>query len=228
MSVDTLPAEAEHKEPNPDHVGLDLPARIEALLFVADEPTHIEQLAQALEVSEGEVVMALQELEVHCRGRGLRLQRTDRQVQFATAPEAAPDVQRFLGLESSSKLSAPALETLALVAYRQPITRPQIEAIRGVNCDSVLRTLLSRGLVAAQGRLDQVGRPIVYGTTFEFLQYFGLSNLAELPAWENLGAPGEGELGEPGREADEESTAEEVRASRQGTDQVAEDAPQQG
>jgi segregation and condensation protein B len=221
MSGDTLPPEAEHKEPNPDHVGLDLPARIEALLFVADEPAHFGQLAQALEVSEGEVMFALQELEVQCRRRGLRLQRRDRQVQFATAPEAAPDVQRFLGLESSSRLSAPALETLALVAYRQPITRPQIEAVRGVNCDSVLRTLLSRGLVAAQGRLDQVGRPIVYGTTFEFLQYFGLSNLAELPAWEKLASAEEGELDEPGREADEASTDEEVRAGGEGGGQVA-------
>jgi segregation and condensation protein B len=226
MSGDTLPPKAEQEEQNPNCDGLPLPARIEALLFVTDEPTPVKQLAQALEVSESEVLRALQELEVHCRERGLRLQRTDRQVQFVTAPEAASDVQRFLGLEGSSKLSAAALETLALVAYRQPITRPQMEAIRGVNCDSVLRTLLSRGLVQPQGRLEQAGRPIIYGTTFEFLQYFGLSRLSELPAWEELATDGEGELNEPGCEAHEAGAVEEIRGSEGRTNPVVEDAPQ--
>jgi segregation and condensation protein B len=222
MSGEPLPAEAEQEEQIPNRDGLALPARVEALLFVADEPTPVRQLAEALEVSESEVVVALQELEVHCQERGLRLQRTDRQVQFVTAPEAAADVQRFLGLESSSKLSTPALETLALVAYRQPVTRPQIEAIRGVNCDSVLRTLLSRGLVQPQGRLEQAGRPIIYGTTFEFLQYFGLSRLSELPAWEELASHGEGELNEPGCEADQ---VEGIRGSEERSGSAAEDAP---
>jgi segregation and condensation protein B len=221
MSGDTLPAQVEQEEQNPNRDGLALPARLEALLFVADEPTPVRQLAEALEVSESEVMVALEELEGHCRERGLRLQRTDRQVQFVTAPEAAADVQRFLGLEGSSKLSTPALETLALVAYRQPVTRPQIETIRGVNCDSVLRTLLSRGLVQPLGRLEQAGRPIIYGTTFEFLQYFGLSRLSELPGWEELATEGEGELDEPGCEAD---PVKGIRGSEKRTGPIADDA----
>jgi len=184
---------SEHTEQNSQHRDLDLRARIEALLFVADEPAPVQQLAQALEVGEREVIAALEELAKHCRERGLRLQRKNRLVQLVTAPEAASDVQRFLGLDISSRLSTAALETLALAAYRQPITRAQIEAIRGVNCDGVLRTLLSRGLIAAQGRLHQAGRPIIYGTTFEFLQYFGLADLGELPDWKNLHHPVEEE-----------------------------------
>lgn len=182
---------------------LDLPARIEALLFVADEPVSAEQLAQALKVDIGAIEDGLEQLAACYRRRGLRLQRQGRLVQFVTAPEAAADVERFLGLDLSSRLSAAALETLALIAYRQPITRAQIEAVRGVNCDGVLRTLLTRGLIAPQGRLEQAGRPIIYGTTFEFLQYFGLSDLSELPALEEFQPAGGGERNEPGRQADE-------------------------
>ena len=100
---------------------------------------------------------------------------------MVTAPEAAGYVRRFLGLELTGKLSPAALETLAVVAYRQPTTRADVEAVRGVNSDSVLRTLINRGLIEEQGRLDQAGRPIVYGTTFEFLQHFGLSGIDQLP-----------------------------------------------
>jgi len=183
---------------------LDLTSRIEALLFVADEPVSIRELAQVLEASEQAVEEALQQLSAHYKRRGLRLQRTDRRVQFVTAPEAASDVERFLGLDHRTRLSAAALETLALIAYRQPITRAQIEAIRGVNCDGVLRTLLSHGLIAAVGRLEQVGRPILYGTTFEFLQYFGLTDLSELPSLDALrSAMKGGEEHASGRTADE-------------------------
>lgn len=100
---------------------------------------------------------------------------------MVTAPEAADYVRRFLGLELTGKLSPAALETLAVVAYRQPATRADIEAVRGVNSDSVLRTLINRGMIEEQGRLDKAGRPIVYGTTFEFLQHFGLAALEQLP-----------------------------------------------
>ncbi len=167
---------------------LDLPSRIEAVLFVADDPVSVAQVAQALQIDEDQVEVGLRLLAEQCQSRGLRLQRQNRLVQLVTAPQAAPDVQRFLGLESTGHLSTAALETLALIAYRQPVTRMQVEAIRGVNCDGVLRTLLARGLVAPQGRLDQAGRPIIYGTTFEFLQCFGLSSLSELPALEDLQA----------------------------------------
>jgi len=190
---------------------LDLPSRIEALLFVADDPVSVGQVAQALQVDESQVEAGVGLLVAQCQVRGLRLQRQNHLVQLVTAPQAAPDVERFLGLDSSSRLSTAALEALALIAYRQPITRVQVEAIRGVNCDGVLRTLLTRGLVAPQGRLEQAGRPILYGTTFEFLQRFGLSNLSELPALEDLKAwMGGGESSARGRETGEAAPHHEV------------------
>jgi segregation and condensation protein B len=99
-------------------------------------------------------------------------------------PEAAPYIEKLLGLQRTGRLSAAAFETLALVAYRQPITRAAIEAVRGVNSDGVLRTLLSHGLIEEVGRLEQLGRPILYGTTFAFLQQFGLESLRDLPPLE--------------------------------------------
>jgi segregation and condensation protein B len=156
------------------------------LLFVADQPVTARQLANVLEVEEAaveEVLAALDEAYVEGR-RGLRLQRKGDRVQLVTVPEAAPHIQQFLGLELSGPLSQAALETLSIVAYRQPVTRAQVEAIRGVNSDGVLRTLVGRGLIESVGRLEQVGRPILYGTTFEFLQQFGLRSVDELPALE--------------------------------------------
>jgi segregation and condensation protein B len=178
--------EPEVREPDGSEVSLDLASRLEALLFVADEPVDLRQLAQALQAGEDEVSVALESLDQSYGSRGLRLQRRDGSVQFVTAPQAAGDIERFLGLDLNSKLSAAALEALALIAYEQPVTRAQLEATRGVSCDGVLRTLLSRGLVAPIGRLEQAGRPILYGTTFEFLQYFGLTALTELPSVERL------------------------------------------
>lgn len=156
-------------------------AIIENLLFVAQEPVSVERLAAVLEIGPEEVEAALNNLGREYDRRGLRLQRHGRHVQMVTAPEAADYVRRFLGLELTGKLSPAALETLAVVAYRQPATRADIEAVRGVNSDSVLRTLINRGMIEEQGRLDKAGRPIVYGTTFEFLQHFGLAALEQLP-----------------------------------------------
>jgi len=163
---------------------LDLPALVESLLFVADEPVSVQRLAEALETTPGQVEKALRALEEDLESRGLRLQRMGSRVQMVTAPEAASVVERFLGLGSRRRLSPAALETLAIIAYRQPISRPEIESIRGVNCDSVLRTLLSAGLIEEVGRAPTVGRPILYGTTFAFLQHFGLSRLEDLPPLE--------------------------------------------
>ena len=162
---------------------MELASLVESLLFVAAEPVAVSRLASALDVSEAEVEQALEQLSQAYRERGLRLQRKGQQVQLTTAPESAPYVERFLGLNGrvSSRLSPAALETLAIIAYRQPITRIQIEAVRGVSCDGVLRTLLNWGLIEEVGRLEQVGRPILYGTTFAFLQYFGLEGLHQLP-----------------------------------------------
>lgn len=163
---------------------------LESLLFVADEPARVDHLAQSLEVPTRLVEEALEELAMEYRQRGLRLQFKDGRAQMVTAPEAAPVIERFLGLRLSSKLSPAALETLAIIAYRQPITRPQIDAIRGVNSDSVVRGLLAKGLIEEVGRLEQAGRPILYAPTFAFLQHFGLESLEELPPLDVEQVPG--------------------------------------
>lgn len=171
-----------------DHYGeqaLPVKLLVESLLFVADEPVQVDRLASVLQVGLDQVEAALGELSQDCeQHRGVRLQFKGQRVQMVTAPEATEYIRRFLGLELTSRLSSAALETLAIVAYRQPVTRAQIEAVRGVNSDSVLRTLVNRGLIREAGRLEQAGRPIIYATTFEFLQQFGLSSLDELPALE--------------------------------------------
>lgn len=161
----------------------ELPALVESLLFVAPSPIPVGRLAQVLGVAEESVETALTQLtEGYVSGdRGLRLLRKGDRVHLTTAPQAAPHIERFLGLDLSAKLSQAALETLAVIAYRQPLTRAEIEAIRGVGCDGVLRTLISRELVEPVGRLEQPGRPYQYGTTVQFLQYFGLESLDRLP-----------------------------------------------
>ncbi len=166
---------------NSDQQAFSLRSQIESLLFVANEPVHVGRLASVLQAEAEQIDQALSDLAQEYAHRGLRVQRKGQRVQMVTAPEAADSVRLFLGLETGSKLSPAALETLAIIAYRQPVTRAQIEAVRGVNSDSVLRTLVNLNLIEEQGRLEQVGRPIIYGTTFEFLQQFGLSGLDQLP-----------------------------------------------
>ncbi len=171
-------------DPDDSHVDLDdeqLLVLIEGLLFVASEPAAIERLATALNVSIVRVEKGLQQLEEQLLHRGTRLQRHNGSAQLVSAPEVADVIEVFLGLDLNTKLSRAALEALAIIAYRQPVTRPQIESIRGVNSDGVIRTLLHRGLIEEVGRLEQAGRPILYGTTFAFLQYFGLENVDGLP-----------------------------------------------
>lgn len=160
---------------------LSLTARLESLLFVAPTEVTIAQLATALEVSTSKVEACLAELESQYATRGLRLQRHRGMVQITTAPGLASLIERFLGLESDGRLSRASLETLAIVAYEQPVTRPEIEAIRGVNSDGVLKNLLSKGLIQELGRVERPGRPILYGTTPFFLQHFGFSRLEDLP-----------------------------------------------
>jgi segregation and condensation protein B len=169
--------------PNQHNAGtqLNLAALIEALLFIAPEPVSVGQLAQALDVSTSEVEEALQEIEKSYQNRGLRLQRFGNRYQLTTDPAAAAFIEDFLGLTMETQLTRASLETLAIIAYQQPITRPQIEAIRGVNSDSVLSTLLSRGLIEDTGRADSPGRPFLYNTTPDFLSHFGLASLEDLP-----------------------------------------------
>ncbi|MEW6567995.1 MAG: SMC-Scp complex subunit ScpB [Chloroflexota bacterium] len=165
---------------------LGLVARLEGVLFASAGPVRVEQLAAAVGENVREVEKALDVLAEICRQRGIRLQRHAAQVQLTTAPEVAVDVERLLGLETTARLTQAALEVLAIIAYQQPVTRPQIDAVRGVNSDSALRTLLRHGLIDEAGRSEGPGRPILYVTTPEFLQHFGLSSLRELPP---LGLP---------------------------------------
>ncbi|HMV96405.1 MAG TPA: SMC-Scp complex subunit ScpB [Anaerolineales bacterium] len=165
-----------------------LAAKIEAMLFVSAEPVPMAQLAAALDVTASVVERGLKELDEALLHRGLRLQRNGGRVQLTTAPEMAVLIETFLGLEATTHLSRAALETLAIIAYQQPCTRPQVDAVRGVNSDGMLKSLLSKGLVQEAGRTDGPGRPILYSTTPEFLQHFGLGSILELPP---LSAPTE-------------------------------------
>ena len=160
---------------------LALPALLEALLFVADGPQSFSRLASVTGASSAAVQAALLELQEHYATRGLRLQRTRDQVQLTTAPAITPYLELLLGVGGRQRLSQAALETLAIVAYRQPVTRPQVDEIRGVNSDSVFQNLLGKGLVDEVGRADGPGRPVLYGTTPTFLQHFGLNELGEMP-----------------------------------------------
>jgi segregation and condensation protein B len=171
-------------EPIPDeNSDIDLPlfVKIEAMLFVAAEPVTTAQLATALDVSPSVVERGLNELESSLATRGLRLQRHAGRFQLTTAPQLSELIERFLGLEATTHLSRAALETLAIIAYQQPVTRPQIDSIRGVNSDSMMKSLLSKGLILESGRADGPGRPILYSTTPEFLQHFGLNSILEMP-----------------------------------------------
>jgi len=160
---------------------LPLSVKLEAILFVAAEPVTTAQLAAALDVSPSVIERGLNELDASLLTRGLRLQRHTGRVQLTTAPQLAELIERFLGLEATSHLSRAALETLAIIAYQQPVTRPQIDSIRGVNSDSMMKSLLSKGLILESGRADGPGRPILYSTTPEFLQHFGLNSILEMP-----------------------------------------------
>jgi segregation and condensation protein B len=173
--ADTIQAENE----------LSLLARLEALLFVAPGTVTPSQLAMALEISTQEVEDGLSALEARYSKNGLdhgiRLQQIHGRIQLTTAPQAAPLIERFLGLEATSRLSRAALEALSIIAYQEPVTRPQIDSIRGVNSDGVLKSLLSKGLIQEVGRAEAPGRPILYSITQDFLGHFGLNSLSELP-----------------------------------------------
>ncbi len=172
-------------EPIPESEPDLITARIEALLFVAAGAVPPLQLATALDIPLRVIENHLDILELRLASNavphGLRLQRHHGRVQLTTSPDLAVDVERFLGLEATSKLSRAALETLAIIAYQQPVTRPEIDAVRGVSSDGVLKSLLSKGLVQEVGRAERPGRPILYTTTSDFLQHFGLNSLEELP-----------------------------------------------
>jgi segregation and condensation protein B len=155
-------------------------AQLEALLFVAEKPLSRREIAALAGVERATVDACLGDLEVSLRARGIRLLLSGDQVELTTAPEAGAIVARYVGADAV-RLSPAALETLAIVAYRQPVTRGVIDRIRGVDSDYTVRTLLHRRLIVEQGRSDAPGRPYLYGTGFEFLERFGLTSLEELP-----------------------------------------------
>jgi len=161
---------------------------LESLLFVAHEPVPLSLLARVLNVPVETLRETLEGLADEYASRGLRVQRDGAVVQMATAPEAAPYVERFLGMDHQQRLSTAALETLAIIAYRQPITRAAIDAIRGVNSDRAVATLIARGLVQEVGRAGTVGRPALLGTTVRFLEHFGLETPQDLPPLPELTA----------------------------------------
>lgn len=157
-----------------------LPAVIESLLFVAEEPLEITTLAKSVGVSRDRVEKAIEMLAASFDGRGVIVQRLGERVQLATAPDASPYLEQFLEVEHGH-LSRAALESLAIIAYRQPVTRVAIEAVRGVNSDHAVATLVARALIEEVGRAQGPGRPVLFGTTVRFLEYFGLRDPRDLP-----------------------------------------------
>ncbi len=174
----------------------DLVSLLGALLFAAPGPVSPARLAEAAGVTPRQVEAALPDLEARLSPVGLALQRHRTGWQVVTAAEAADVVERLLEMESVVRLSPAALEVLAIVAYREPVTRPQIDAIRGVNSESALRTLVRYGLVEETGRSEAPGRPILYQTTSLFLEQFGLKSVEDLPPLEDAAGAEEGTLAE--------------------------------
>lgn len=161
----------------------DLAHVIEAVLFVAGEPVDVKEMQKALDVTELETMQAIDYLDsdYNFHRRGICLKRFGSHIQLSTRAEYAPFVERLLQPIQKQSLSQSAMETLAVVAYRQPVTKLEIEAVRGVKCDYSVQSLTHKGLIEEVGRKDALGRPILYGTTDAFLAHFGLSSLDDLP-----------------------------------------------
>lgn len=176
MTDETLPMENEAQEGS-------LKGRVEAVLFVAGEAVRVDDLAKALQVSLRQLEGCLDEMrdEYDFAQRGFCLRRFGNQVQLTTRALYAPDVVRLLQPVQRQTLSQAIMETLAVVAYRQPVTRAEIEAVRGVKCDYSVQSLVKKGLIVEVGHKDALGHPTLYGTTDAFLQHFGISSLDELP-----------------------------------------------
>ena len=160
-----------------------LPAIIEAILFVSGEPVNVADLAHALNMTVSELEPSLNALrdEYDRGGRGLRLNRFGMSVQLSTRAEFAPYIEKLLQPVQKQSLSQAMMETLSIIAYRQPVTKAEIEAVRGVKCDYSVQSLMNKGLINEVGRRETLGRPIEYGTTEAFLSHFGIESLDDLP-----------------------------------------------
>ena len=171
--------------------GLELKKIIEAIIFISEKPVKLKQLTDLCRgVENSEIKKALQELksEYNAESHGIQMVEVAGGYQFCTNPDCANHIKKLYKVRRVWRLSGPSLETMAIIAYKQPITRSEIEFIRGVNVDGVVKTLTERGLIKDKGRKDVPGKPIIYGTTEEFLQYFGLNSLNDLPSIEEFEA----------------------------------------
>jgi segregation and condensation protein B len=159
-----------------------LKGHVEALLFAFGNPISAEKFAEILEIDRENVIMLLEELKQDMTGeyRGLTICEVAGGYQLCSKPELAPIIEKLVDIQET-RLSLAAMETLAIIAFKQPVTRLEMENIRGVKVDGVVTTLMERGLVREVGRKEAIGRPILYGTTDEFLKSFGLNSLDELP-----------------------------------------------
>jgi segregation and condensation protein B len=181
MDADVAPGPEVARETGEEPVLVELTeAMLEALLFVAERPLTRREIANLAGVPRDAVDGLLGDLEVSLRDRGIRLLLSGDHVELATGAEAGALIARYLGVDAV-RLSPASLETLAIVAYRQPVTKAVVERIRGVDSDYTVRSLLHRRLVVELGRADSPGRPILYGTGFDFLERFGMTTLDELP-----------------------------------------------
>lgn len=166
----------------------EIKAIIEALLFIWGDPLSVKDISNILEIQKQDVIRILKKMmdEFNYNRKGLRIVRIKNSYQLTTRPEHYQWISKLYQENNKKSLSTAAIETLSIIAYRQPITRSEIEAIRGVRCNKSLETLLNKNLIKEKGRLEKIGRPIIYGTTDEFLRYFGFENLDDLPPVENF------------------------------------------
>ena len=160
-----------------------LPGIIEAILFVCGEPVGIEGLAHALDLTVSELEPVIEQMRdtYDLEKRGLRLNRFGGGIQLSTQPEFSPYIERLLRPATRQSLTQTVLETLSIIAYRQPVSKAEIESVRGVKCDYSVQLLTNRGLICEVGRRETLGRPILYGTTDAFLRHFGIEALDQLP-----------------------------------------------
>ena len=173
----------------------DLCGILESILYVAGEPVRVDQLAHALNLTQMELEPAIEKLRDMCllEKRGLRLNRHGTEIQMSINPEYAKYVEMLLQPVQKQSLSQAVMETLYIIAYRQPVTKTDIESVRGVKCDYSIQLLLARGLIEEAGRKETLGRPILYATTDKFLRHFGLEGLFELPKIMESDVPAEEE-----------------------------------
>lgn len=165
---------------------MNLKSIVESVLFVNENPISIDEIVTALDFEKKQIQQALEELKADydSNNSGICIVAVAGGYQMCTSPENAEWIKKLYKSKFRNRLSSAALEIMAIVAYKQPITRLEIEAIRGVNCEQIVRTLFNGGLIKVKGRKDVLGRPFLYGTTRKFLEYFGLNSLGELPSLE--------------------------------------------